>query len=262
MNGSRITMRAANAAAYTELLLPRPSTQTSMEIPLKQKSDPEGHPLIHGDVHPESGKINDELRYSIIDAVYLRPAIWDHGREPKSLGQRKDHFIEIAALLSTESNILSCYDIEKQWKNLKDTYFKTKKKLVTDESGCIVPPRWKFFSAMMFLDQLGNDQGTNATSRADSVLGKRNADRKLLQRRSVESSSVHCADVPRTSSTTKAGPELCHLSDDEYTVFCNSLIYPLREIGSISRVELLKLQKEIRDAVHEKQMALLQSERH
>ncbi|VDK42634.1 unnamed protein product [Anisakis simplex] len=257
-------------------------------------------------------KINDELRYSIIDAIYLRPAIWDHGREPKSLGQRKDYFIEIAALLSTEDNILSCYDIEKQWKNLKDTYLKIRKKVVTDESGCIIPPRWKFFSAMTFLDQLNtvhnnslnnhhinnnsnmvdnnNDnnnnvmpqQSTNASSspnHSNSILGKRSFDHKNLEKyhNYKDTTSIlpctssfdpqqKCISYLSTSKQNNNGaiidnsnqPVKSFYDQDEYVVFCNSLIYPLREIGSISRVELLKIEKEIRDIIHEKQMLLLQ----
>lgn len=68
----------------------------------------EHHIPHHHESRQTIGKINDELRFSIIDAVYLRPAIWDHGRELRNLGQRKDHFIEIAALLSTDENLLSC----------------------------------------------------------------------------------------------------------------------------------------------------------
>uniref|UniRef100_A0A914S706 Uncharacterized protein n=1 Tax=Parascaris equorum TaxID=6256 RepID=A0A914S706_PAREQ len=80
----------------------------ALMIPLNKNGEADNHLLAHPDARHEAAKINDELRFSIIDAVYLRPAIWDHGREPKSLGQRKDYFIEIAALLSTEDNILSC----------------------------------------------------------------------------------------------------------------------------------------------------------
>lgn len=87
---------------------------SEMEMRLEHGHHHEHHHRQHHQHHHQeatgisSGKINDELRFSIIDAVYLRPAIWDHGRELRNLGQRKDHFIEIAALLSTEDNILSC----------------------------------------------------------------------------------------------------------------------------------------------------------
>ncbi|KHN86879.1 hypothetical protein Tcan_05799 [Toxocara canis] len=263
-NATRVaTRRAAARCVLREVR--RDVVVSATSIPLSKNGDTDVHLSTHPEARHEAAKINDELRYSIIDAVYLRPAIWDHGREPKSLGQRKDYFIEIAALLSTEDNILSCYDIEKQWKNLKDTYFKTRKKVVTDESGCIVPPRWKFFSAMTFLDQLSAPQTSSAASPSQhthSVLGKRTSDRKPLERRFAETRAVSCGAEPqRTPSASRhSGVSLTSLSDDEYVVFCNSLIYPLREIGSISRVELLKLQKEIRDAIHEKQMALLQGQ--
>ncbi|VDD95476.1 unnamed protein product [Enterobius vermicularis] len=221
--------------------------------------------LTHSNGQQEGGKINDDLRYLIIEQVAERPAIWDHGREPKCLGQRKDHFIEIAALLSTENNVLTCYDIEKQWKNLKDTYIKTRKKLVTDESGCVVPPRWKFYSAMMFLDQIGTEPNTPTSSNSLTILGKRNSRSSRL---SVRKHSVPDIPSEARNKTSKSCPltkpltEFRTYPEDECTAFCNSLIYPLREIGSINRLELLKLQKEIQDTIHAKRMALLQANSH
>lgn len=84
----------------------------------------EHHITHHHESRRTVGKINDELRFSIIDAVYLRPAIWDHGRELRNLGQRKDHFIEIAALLSTDENLLSCKHLQHmQFSLLKEMQF-------------------------------------------------------------------------------------------------------------------------------------------
>ncbi|KAK0429352.1 hypothetical protein QR680_011337 [Steinernema hermaphroditum] len=100
--------------------------------------------------------ITDDLRFAIIDAVYLRPAIWDAcGRQAKSLCERKNHFVDIAKMLTAQNSnslSLSATDIEKQWKNLKDTYNKVKKKISVDDDGCMIPPRWRFFNAMLFLD--------------------------------------------------------------------------------------------------------------
>uniref|UniRef100_A0A1I7XYI0 MADF domain-containing protein n=1 Tax=Steinernema glaseri TaxID=37863 RepID=A0A1I7XYI0_9BILA len=97
--------------------------------------------------------ITDDVRFAIIDAVYLRPAIWDScGRQAKSLCERKNLFGDIAKMLSSQTNPLSATDIEKQWKNLKDTYNKVKKKISVDDNGCMIPPRWRFFNAMLFLD--------------------------------------------------------------------------------------------------------------
>ncbi|VBB27138.1 unnamed protein product [Acanthocheilonema viteae] len=311
----RVAMRAidgstATNATYVETVLPdehesvfmehRLITFTSItkqetlyseimedEIPVDKSSEMEmgvehEHHISH---HQESrqtiGKINDELRFSIIDAVYLRPAIWDHGRELRNLGQRKDHFIEIAALLSTDENLLSCHDIEKQWKNLKDSYFKLRKKVKIDASGKLVQPRWKYFSAMMFLDRLSNGNasfsGANtsmcdeindaALVRQESFLGKRNGDGNLTSapsgrhfvdgrcriKKAMTSTSNTVDGESTTESTVLA-------AEDEYSAFCNSLIYPLREIGSMNRLEYIKLQKVIRDAIHEKQVELLENE--
>ncbi|TKR92111.1 hypothetical protein L596_006827 [Steinernema carpocapsae] len=102
--------------------------------------------------------INDDHRYAIIDAVYLRPDIWNScGRQAKSLCERKNHFADIAKQLHSTANancMLTASDIEKQWKNLKDTYNKVKKKISVDENGCMIPPRWRFFNAMLFLDHV------------------------------------------------------------------------------------------------------------
>ncbi|CAG9539190.1 unnamed protein product [Cercopithifilaria johnstoni] len=288
----RVAMRAvdgstaAASATYVETMLADEHESVFMEIPMDKSSEMEmgieheDHIPHHHESRQTIGKINDELRYSIIDAVYLRPAIWDHGRELRNLGQRKDHFIEIAALLSTDENLLSCHDIEKQWKNLKDSYFKLRKKVKIDASGKLVQPRWKYFSAMMFLDRLSNSNasfsGAN-TSVCDEIndapfvhqqsfLGKGNADRNLTpvtsgrhfidgrcKIRKTMISTSNTVDGESTESTVLA-------TEDEYSAFCNSLIYPLREIGSMNRLEYIKLQKVIRDAIHEKQMELLENE--
>ncbi|EFO18455.1 hypothetical protein, variant [Loa loa] len=276
---------AAASATYVDNMLPDEHESVFVEIPVDKSNEMEmgveheRHVPHHHDSRQTIGKINDELRFSIIDAVYLRPAIWDHGRELRNLGQRKDHFIEIAALLSTDENLLSCHDIEKQWKNLKDSYFKLRKKVKIDASGKLVQPRWKYFSAMMFLDRLSNGSGSYSeanTSVYDEIdaavvhqepfLGKRNADGNLTAiasgrhfvdgrcriRKAVISAS-NTIDGESAESTVLA-------TEDEYSAFCNSLIYPLREIGSMNRLEYIKLQKVIRDAIHEKQMELLENE--
>lgn len=307
----RVAMRAADAstastsATYLETVLPEGHESVFMEIPMDKSSEMEMR-LEHGHHHEHhhrqhhqhhhqeatgisSGKINDELRFSIIDAVYLRPAIWDHGRELRNLGQRKDHFIEIAALLSTEDNILSCHDIEKQWKNLKDSYFKLRKKVKIDASGSLVQPRWKYFSAMMFLDRLANsnycavpevstsgahvisDASTILLDRDPTILGKRTVDRTMTASTAAPSrrrlDDGQCRIETTTSSTSSntvdgqpSSVSTIFAPEDEYSSFCSSLIYPLREIGSMNRLEYVKLQKVIRDAIHEKQMELLQAE--
>ncbi|OZC12759.1 hypothetical protein X798_00393 [Onchocerca flexuosa] len=277
---------AGTSATYVETMLPDEHESVFVEIPVDKSSEMEmgvehEHHMPH---HHESrrtvGKINDELRFSIIDAVYLRPAIWDHGRELRNLGQRKDHFIEIAALLSTDENLLSCHDIEKQWKNLKDSYFKLRKKVKIDASGKLIQPRWKYFSAMMFLDRLSNNNasfsGANtsvydeindaALVRQESFLGKRNADGNLTpigsSRNVIDGRCKMKKAMISTSNTVdgELGESTVLATEDEYSAFCNSLIYPLRDIGSMNRLECIKLQKVIRDVIHEKQMELLENE--
>uniref|UniRef100_A0A0R3S1I1 MADF domain-containing protein n=1 Tax=Elaeophora elaphi TaxID=1147741 RepID=A0A0R3S1I1_9BILA len=276
---------AATSATYVETVLPDEHESVFVEIPVDKSNEMEmgveheHHVPHHHESRRTIGQVNDELRFSIIDAVYLRPAIWDHGRELRSLGQRKDHFIEIAALLSTDENLLSCHDIEKQWKNLKDSYFKLRKKVKIDASGKLIQPRWKYFSAMMFLDRLSNGSasfsGANtsvcdetndaALVRQDSFLGKRNADGNLT----AVASGRHFIDgrcrirkgmISTSNSLDGESTESTVVTEDEYSAFCNSLIYPLREIGSMNRLEYIKLQKLIRDAIYEKQMELLENE--
>ncbi|MCP9260027.1 hypothetical protein DINM_003413 [Dirofilaria immitis] len=266
----RVAMRAVDAstagtnATYVETVLPDEHESVFVEIPVDKSSEMEmgveheHHIRHHHESRQTVGKINDELRFSIIDAVYLRPAIWDHGRELRNLGQRKDHFIEIAALLSTDENLLSY------------------------TSGKLIQPRWKYFSAMMFLDRLSNSStsfsGANtsvcneindaALVHQESFLGKRNADGNLT---TVDSSShfingrcrIRKAMISTSNTVDGESTESTILAtEDEYSAFCNSLIYPLREIGSMNRLEYIKLQKVIRDTVHEKQMELLENTFH
>ncbi|EJW87835.1 hypothetical protein WUBG_01252 [Wuchereria bancrofti] len=291
-NAVRVALRAVDASTaatsttYVETMLTDEHESVFVEIPVEKSSEMEmgveheQHIPHHHESQQTIGKINDELRFSIIDAVYLRPAIWDHGRELRNLGQRKDHFIEIAALLSTDENLLSCHDIEKQWKNLKDSYFKLRKKVKIDTSGKLIQPRWKYFSAMMFLDRLGSSSslysGANtsvydeindaAFVRQESFLGKRSADGNLTTiasgRNTVDGRYRIKKAMISTSNTVdgESAESTVFATEDEYSAFCNSLIYPLRKIGSMNRLEYVKLQKVIHDAIHDKQMELLENE--
>uniref|UniRef100_A0A914C6N0 MADF domain-containing protein n=1 Tax=Acrobeloides nanus TaxID=290746 RepID=A0A914C6N0_9BILA len=321
---------------------------------------------------------SDELRFSIIDAVFKRPFLWDSNanREATSLVQRKQAFTEIANSLSTQEIRLSAKDVEKQWKNLKDTYNKVKKKVTADEYGLMVTPRWRFFNTMLFLDQVEvvdaqgpsqnldeNGQPTHSRKRGpkptaevhqngaktlreaihmemdprtmnpnvqqvqvqqvpqqqiqhhqqvqqvqqhshhiSTLVGNQgnekwntNAVEVLLvpsggfKTQYADTSGYHETEYepPSTSSsiivTTDTGqvhfkneveqpqnqnPSVSQSShvgnvyrtpepygvEDEYASFCKSLIYPLRDLGMANRMEYLKLQKNIRDAVYEAQM--------
>lgn len=136
--------------------------------------------------------------------------------------------------------LYSGHDIEKQWKNLKDSYFKLRKKIKIDASGKLIQPRWKYFSAMMFLDRLSNGSNSfsgastsacdeiNDTSlvRQESFLGKRNADGNLT----TLTSGRHFIDgrcrirkaMISTSNTIdgESAESAVLTTEDEYSAFC------------------------------------------
>ncbi|VDM53989.1 unnamed protein product [Angiostrongylus costaricensis] len=166
--------------------------------------------------------ITDEIRFSIIDAVYLRPGIWDCQREKTVGPSRKELFAEVTTLINQQNQLdpeLTPEEVEKQWKNLKDTYVKTRKKLSYNSDSMPVTPKWKFYSSLMFLDDLFSVHRNNLKRRID--------------------------DVSETED------------EDEYMAFCRSLLHPLREIAYKDRIQYLKVQKAIRDLLHDAQMDML-----
>uniref|UniRef100_A0AAF5DBK4 MADF domain-containing protein n=3 Tax=Strongyloides stercoralis TaxID=6248 RepID=A0AAF5DBK4_STRER len=270
--------------------------------------------------------ITDEIRFSIIEAIQLRPCIWDNSsKEARSHLSRKDNFMEVAQHLNSLGHPLSTLDVEKQWKNLKDTYNKVKKKLILDQHGNMVPPKWRFFSAMLFLDQADNYQTTQQqqmnnimlTTPTDSRKRRHNMESPSLSLQkmsktdmlgqlpcseidmqpmshedlSVPSSSTtpqairctipiatnlyktHNTDNSTTTTATPRGGYTNHhqslhhsqffasnaVLDDEYSSFCRSLVFSLREIGSTNRLQYLKVQKAIRDTIHEAQVQCIMS---
>ncbi|KAH7728428.1 Protein MADF-10 [Aphelenchoides avenae] len=270
---------------------------------------------------------SDELRFAIIDEVFHRPVLWDQSanREPASLVHRKQLFEEIAETLSSGEAVLTARQIEKQWKNLKDTYVKVKKKAQVDENGLIVMPRWRFFNAMLFIDpdayvtedRLLSDPQLIRTMKRQLAAGKTaeagpmrkelrlRPDAQELANMQPDLSSGLIAEEVTVSTDVKSARAcgsavrdegyitrpLEKASDyatapngpctkrkdkredaydprsvtpayyeDEYSAFCSSLVHPLREIGSGSRVEFLRLQKTIRDAIYETQMRMLSSD--
>lgn len=138
---------------------------------------------------------SDDLRYSIIQEVFKQPALWDIvNREPASVVQRKEIFQQISQNLKSFDKSLTASVVEKQWKNLKDTYNKVKKKSDFDENGKIVFPKWRFFKAMVFIDpNLSNlkphNQATTSDFKSDinCVLGLK----KLKPCFSGSESSIH-----------------------------------------------------------------------
>lgn len=130
------------------------------------------------------------------------------------------------------------HDIEKQWKNLKDSYFKLRKKVKIDASGKLVQPRWKYFSAMMFLDRLSNGSasfsGVNtsvcdeinhtALVHQESYLGKRNADGNLtpiVSGRHFIDGRCRIRKAMISNTTDRNSTESTPLAaEDEYSAFC------------------------------------------
>uniref|UniRef100_A0A0N4ZN87 MADF domain-containing protein n=1 Tax=Parastrongyloides trichosuri TaxID=131310 RepID=A0A0N4ZN87_PARTI len=269
--------------------------------------------------------ITDEIRFNIIEAIQLRPCIWDTStKETRSHLSRKDNFMEVAQHLNSMGHPLSTLDVEKQWKNLKDTYNKVKKKLILDQHGNMVPPKWRFFSAMLFLDQAENYQSSQQpmssimlSTQTDSrkrrhtmespslalqkitkteILGQIPCSEIDMQPMSHEDLNVPSSSTPQQQqairctipisttnlykthtsdnsiTTTPRGYTNHHQSlhhsqfftsnavlDDEYSSFCRSLVFSLREIGSTNRLQYLKVQKAIRDTIHEAQVQCIMS---
>ncbi|KJH43825.1 hypothetical protein DICVIV_10167 [Dictyocaulus viviparus] len=133
--------------------------------------------------HHGSSMITDEIRFSIIDAVYLRPGIWDCQREKTVGPSRKELFAEVTTLINQQNQLdpeLTPEEVEKQWKNLKDTYVKTRKKLSYNSDSMPVTPKWKFYSSLMFLDDLFSVHRTNLKRRIDDVSGPSQATYSVL----------------------------------------------------------------------------------
>uniref|UniRef100_A0AC35U7V9 MADF domain-containing protein n=1 Tax=Rhabditophanes sp. KR3021 TaxID=114890 RepID=A0AC35U7V9_9BILA len=250
--------------------------------------------------------ITDEVRFSIIEAIQCRPSIWDSSsKEARSHLTRKDNFIEVAAHLSNLGHHLTTVDVEKQWKNLKDTYSKVKKKIQSDQHGIMIPPKWRFFNAMLFLDTADSYQSQqqqmntiimnttdsrkrrhtmgsphvlkikNETGISKEMFNPINCSDMDLQSLSHDDPNVASSSSPQSlrcqmpisATIYKTHNDNSHQSqqnssnqsgvhqqmyyhniavvDDEYTAFCKSLIFSLREIGSTNRLQFLKLQKSI-----------------
>ncbi|CAJ0574113.1 unnamed protein product, partial [Mesorhabditis spiculigera] len=235
----QVQIHNMDAGRSTTVLPPRPSQvseigpSTVAAVPLGRAKMGSGD-WQRGPAH--STVISDEVRAALIDGVYIRPGIWDSQREKNGPG-RKQLFQEITHQLNEQHHQgLSCEEVEKQWKNLKDTYNKTKKKMGFDSDGRPITPKWKFFVNMMFLDQANMpiEQGgpgnlTYIRARSEETLG-----RKRLRDDDVELTE-----------------------DDQYYDFCRSLVHNLRKIGEMDRIKYLSLTKNIRDLVYDTEMDLL-----
>ncbi|KAI6226038.1 MADF domain-containing protein [Aphelenchoides besseyi] len=252
---------------------------------------------------------SDELRIDLIRHVYSRPAVWRLSNRESvnaivSATVRRKNFDEIAQLLQPKNTAITGPQVEKQWKNLKDTYNKVKKK----QSAEI--PRWRFFRILKFIDpdetvSTGFDFGkefedlqkeyelndikfiTNTSDPTNTSISdvvplhptavqsmksantrhKRQNDGEIAYVRHSEINSnvsSRAAKVEVTSSvnqlhnpsvqlngTSTAGQQLngSVSIEDEYVIFCKSLIHPLKEISEHDRLLFCKTQKEIRDLI-------------
>ncbi|KAI6241191.1 MADF domain-containing protein [Aphelenchoides fujianensis] len=96
----------------------------------------------------------DDLRIELVKHVFQRPVLWATTRDAvgsvASASLRKKAFGEVAALLQTKSPTITAKNVESQWKNLKDTYSKVKKKSTQADAES---PRWRFFRLLRFLDE-------------------------------------------------------------------------------------------------------------
>ncbi|KAI6178370.1 MADF domain-containing protein [Aphelenchoides besseyi] len=252
---------------------------------------------------------SDELRLDLIRHVYSRPAVWRLSNRESvnaivSATVRRKNFDEIAQLLQPKNTAITGSQVEKQWKNLKDTYNKVKKKQSSEI------PRWRFFRILKFIDpdeaiSKGFDFGkefedlqkeyelndikivtttsdlTN-TSISDVVplhsttvqsikspnsRHKRKTDEEIAyveHSKTNSNVSFKASKVEMSSSanqlhdsrdqfngTSTAGQQLngSVSIEDEYVIFCKSLIHPLKEISEHDRLLFCKTQKEIRDLI-------------
>jgi len=105
---------------------------------------------------------SDDCRLKIIEEIFNHRFLWNtDSRDSNTVspGVRKRAFGEIATRISTPTNTLKGEDVERQWKNLKDTYVKIRKKLPpsgTSTDNTSVPnskPRWRFYQILQFIDQ-------------------------------------------------------------------------------------------------------------
>ncbi|PIO76671.1 hypothetical protein TELCIR_01267 [Teladorsagia circumcincta] len=209
--------------------------------------------------------ITDEIRFSIIDAVYLRPGIWDCQREKTVGPSRKELFVEVTNLINQQNQLdpeltrgrrsreameesqghlredpeegtvaalLSTYSLPQaaeMHKHLQLSY---------NNDSMPVTPKWKFYSSLMFLDDLFSVHRNISKRRIDEVSG------------SSQNAIVHAKRIPPPPSEDVE-------DEDEYMAFCRSLLHPLREIAYKDRIQYLKVQKAIRDLLHDAQMDML-----
>ncbi|CAI5438535.1 unnamed protein product [Caenorhabditis angaria] len=203
-----------------------PSSSAQTAIPLQTN------------VAQANSPIGDNIRFAIIDAVNVRPGIWDTSREKINVQTKRNLFIEVTEVINRQFGLnppLLVEEVEKTFKNLKDTYVKTRKKISFNCDGSIIRPKWKFFDALLFLD-------IPLTQVNGSIGLKRSFPREQFQLM-----DPIAEDVKRIKNE----------ESDEFMTFCRSLYHPLKEIAHKDRIQYLKLQKTIIDLIHNTQMDVL-----
>ncbi|CAJ0944085.1 unnamed protein product, partial [Mesorhabditis belari] len=235
LSDHQVQIHNMDAGRTTTVLTGGPS-QGSLSVPSMGRGGKHSTDWQRGPAH--STVVSDEVRTLIIDAVFCRPSIWDSQREKNGPG-RKQSFQEITQILNQQHHQeLSCEEVEKQWKNLKDTYNKTKKKLSFDNDGRPITPKWKFFSNMLFLDQPNSLTVPieNGPSSSMMYLRARSED-GMSRKRMRDDDEIN--------------------DDDQYFDFCRSILHNLRKIGEMDRMKYLQLTKSIRDMIYDAEVELL-----
>uniref|UniRef100_A0A1I7T256 MADF domain-containing protein n=1 Tax=Caenorhabditis tropicalis TaxID=1561998 RepID=A0A1I7T256_9PELO len=181
-------------------------------------------------------QVSDSVRLALCQAIAHRPLLWDCTREKCSSSSRKRLFGEVVDEINAQFVLdppISIEEVEKHWKNLKDTYVKTRRKLTYDQNGCIIRPKWKFYEPLMFLDNINHDFAMKKRPMPMPFPGQ----------------PYDIYPVPQMKKD-----KLDDIPTDEYMEFCRSMYLPLKEIGYKDRVHWLKIQKTIRDIIFEAQM--------
>ncbi|KAI6182612.1 MADF domain-containing protein [Aphelenchoides bicaudatus] len=276
----------------------------------------------------------DVERLRIIEEIYKRTFLWtneskDAMNVPPAV--RRQVFAEIAENVSSSTGTMKAEDIERQWKNLKDTYVKIRKKNPPTENGNQSSIRWRFYRLLQFIDpdkkvtrsfdfekelaavqneqrkpetsKLSNSSSSNTSpasnppqfnnhvAAATQANGVRYMAPNLLThtvipqplpsnspltrlKRSQDSQSSYVRHPigaqnhsqataspnhndstpnphkePRIAPPNTNGVFSLSVHEDEYVSFCSSLVHPIREIANHDKMEYLKLQKIIHDAL-------------
>ncbi|KAK6046406.1 hypothetical protein COOONC_16089 [Cooperia oncophora] len=166
-------------------------------------------------LHHSGSMITDEIRFSIIDAVYLRPGIWDCQREKTVGPSRKELFVEVTNLINQQNQLDP--ELTREWfllftlltfVNPLGVYHSVFAVVVLTCSchtitthSMPVTPKWKFYSSLMFLDDLFSVHRNVTKRRIDEVSG------------SSQNAIVHAKRIPPPPSEDAE-------DEDEYMAFC------------------------------------------